>query len=512
MFHQEPNIFDAAAIAALEAVSCCDFSEDVLRESLNLPVSNESRQNENRLTTDIKARLGNPRLFASIAHLYDAFPKSAAEDNEYLAGYREGLLRNIETVRKDIANEAIEWARIQLEKEGDDAASFCGTDAASDWIYTGINMLVFGSSSTGKKKSDTREARYYNRLSAKMPKVAAIIESEGVQLDLDACTLIAAKELFNGLRPLMFYALAMMYGEYIMLGLIISLAGSPYALENVGSKTLIDDADFSDSVMAHSSILQALGPCGRVLVYDDFDSACTIAEITHPHLEAVYQLAQKVKSLQDAHLRAAKRWEVREKELNRTIDQQSKSLKGLQGNQGSDAIKPLMDELTAARNELAKLRGLLAIKEEKLAKLGAAEVSAPANKSSPSASSAPVPRASPAKQQEINPEDALAYLRRLKCVLVGGHTIFHEKIAQSLPNWTLYDADQTVVDDAHIRGADLVVFFTSHASHKQTKGVLKLTRQFGVPVAYAYKVNPQAFYVEVAQQAQRLQKPADQLS
>ncbi|MBP6780178.1 MAG: hypothetical protein KA148_06545, partial [Ottowia sp.] len=29
---------------------------------------------------------------------------------------------------------------------------------------------------------------------------------------------------------------------------------------------------------------------------------------------------------------------------------------------------------------------------------------------------------------------------------------------------------------------------------------------FGVPVAYAYKVNPQAFYVEVAQQAQRLQK------
>jgi hypothetical protein len=93
-------------------------------------------------------------------------------------------------------------------------------------------MLVFGSSSTGKKKSDTARPRYYNRLSAKMPlKVAAIIESEGVQLDLDACTLIAAKELFNGLRPLMFYVLAMMYGEYIMLGLIISLAGSPYALK-----------------------------------------------------------------------------------------------------------------------------------------------------------------------------------------------------------------------------------------------------------------------------------------
>lgn len=291
-----------------------------------------------------------------------------------------------------------------------------------------------------------------------------------------------------------------------MLGLLISMGASPYVLEPIGNRTLIDDGDFSDSVMAHSSILQELGPCGRVLVYDDFDSACTVAEITQPHVEAVYQLAQKVKSQQDAHIRAAKRWEVREKELNRTIDQQSKSLKGLQGNQGRDAIKPLMDELTAARNELAKLRGLLAIKEEKLAKLGAAEVSAPVSKSSPSASSAPVPRASPAKQQEINPEDALAYLRRLKCVLVGGHTIFHEKIAQSLPNWTLYDADQTVVDDAHIRGADLVVFFTSHASHKQTKGVLKLTRQFGVPVAYAYKVNPQAFYVEVAQQAQRLQK------
>jgi hypothetical protein len=66
-----------------------------------------------------------------------------------------------------------------------------------------------------------------------------------------------------------------------------------------------------------------------------------------------------------------------------------------------DIIKPLMDELTAARNELAKLRGLLAIKEEKLAKLGAAEVSAPANKSSPSASPAPIPRATTAKQQDM---------------------------------------------------------------------------------------------------------------
>jgi len=508
MFHQEPNIFDSAAIAALDAVNRCDFSEDVLRESLNLPVSNETRQNENRLTTDIRARLGNPRLFASIAHLYDAFPKLSAEDNEYLFGYREGLLRNVETVRKDIANEAIEWARIQIEKECDDAALFCATDAASDWIYTGINMLVFGSSLSGRKKIDTREARYYNRLSAKMPKIAKSIEAEGVQLDMDACTLIAAKELFNGLRPLMFYALAMMYGEYIMLGLLISMGGSPFALEAVGNKTLIDDGDFSDSVMAHSSILQALGPCGRVLVYDDFDTACTVSEIANTHVEAVYQLAQKVKSQQEAHIRAAKRWEVREKELNRTIDQQSKFLKGLQGNKGSDAIKPLMDELSAARHELSKLRGLLAIKEEKLAKLGAAEVSAPVNKSSPSASPAPVPRATPAKQQDMKPEDALEYLRRLKCVLVGGHTIFHEKIAQTLPDWTLYDADQTVVDDAHIRGAELVVFFTSHASHKQTKGVLKLTRQFGIPVAYAYKVNPQAFYVEVAQQAQRLQKTA----
>jgi hypothetical protein len=47
--------------------------------------------------------------------------------------------------------------------------------------------------------------------------------------------------------------------------------------------------------------------------------------------------------------------EVREKELNRTIDQQSKSLKGYRGIKGSH--QTLMDELTAARNELANCGG-----------------------------------------------------------------------------------------------------------------------------------------------------------
>lgn len=49
MYPSEPDVYFLAALGATEVASRCDFSEDVLRESINLAYTNEARQSEHRL-------------------------------------------------------------------------------------------------------------------------------------------------------------------------------------------------------------------------------------------------------------------------------------------------------------------------------------------------------------------------------------------------------------------------------------------------------------------------------
>ena len=504
MFAAEPDQYMAAAILATDAASSMEFSEEMLLKSLSWPITNETKRQEFRLAADVRNHLGGPQVTAPLAAIYEAFPRSLVELNPYLAAYKNNFRLLIESVRKNLASEAIQWARTQLDTNPAEAASLCATDPASLWFRDASDVLYCGSPSSlsSRKKFDRRMDRFFSRMNAKMPRIAAKIKEHDLIHDPDACVEIAAEELFGHMRPIMFYTLAMMYGQYIILGLMLAGGASPFLLAETAEETLVDDDDFCDSILQHSSVLQELGPIGRVLSLSGFEAACEMGSVIMDHLDAGLTLAHFLRTQQDAQLRAQRQWESREKELNRTINKQNKTISDLQQGSAKDAMQALLKDLAAARADAAKLRATLAQNEERLLTLENLRVAKPTRPTAePQTSGREPPSPAP---KEITPDEALGILGSLKCVLVGGHPTFHAKIAESLPHWSLFDADQIQIDDSLIESADLVVFFTSHASHAQTQNVLKRTRQLKIPVVYAYKVNPALFFVEVAKQVQRL--------
>ena len=499
----QPDPSMSAAVSAIDAVMQMDLTEDLLIRAIPLPTST-SKQQEFRLATEVRSRLGNPRAHAAMSGIDAALPKSVMECAPYLVTYKDNLRALINVVHKNLANEALEWAKIHLDEDAEEAASLCATEEGLDWLRKAADALFCSQNvSSRRKKMAHLTERFFDRLSAKVPRLADRIETMQVAYDHDACVLLAIEEIYGSMRPLALFALAMMYGHFILLGLLTSIGSSPFVLERVAESTLVDDEDFCESILEHSTILQELGPAGRILVYCDFDSVCDVGDVTRDHLDACLTLASLFKAEQDAHHRAQRQWAAHEKELNHLVSKQAKTIASLQLGNTKDATRAIMDELAAAKSEVVKLRATLDLKEERLAKL---EKTRPEKsiKESPVEPSAIGPARTGLTAKEMSHDDALSFLNGLKGVLVGGHALFHAKIAQSLPSWSLFDADQVQIDDAHIQGADLVVFFTSHASHTQTQKVLKKTRQHEIPVAYAYKVNPASFFVEVAKQAQRV--------
>lgn len=499
----ETDVYAAAAIVAVDVAAGMELSEETILKSLSGPITNETKQQEFRLASDVRNSLGNPMMCAPIAKIHEGFSRSAMDGDDYLLYYKDGFRSLAECVRKNLANEAIDWARTLLDTNPAEAASLCATDPGYYWLRNATDALFCGrDSSSSRKKTGLRMERFFNRMNAKMPRIAAKIREQGVVDDPHACVEIAAEELFHNMRPLVLYALAMMYGRYIILGIVISIGASAFLCEELADETLVDDEDFGESILQHSSVLQELGPVGRVLAINGFEAACELGSSITEHLEASLTLAAALKTKHEEQQRENRQWAVREKELNRFITKQDKTIADLQKGSDKEVVQALLNDLAAARAETAKLRETLAQKEERLLTLENLRVAKPSRPTpEPQTSGREPPSPAP---KEITPDEALGILGSLKCVLVGGHPTFHAKIAESLPHWSLFDADQIQIDDSLIESADLVVFFTSHASHKQTQNVLKRTRQLKTPVVYAYKVNPALFFVEVAKQVQRL--------
>ncbi len=493
-----------AAYFAVDALMQMDVSEDLLAPAITLPGTQEAKQQEFRLISEIRSRLGNPSVYAAIAHIYEDLSKSAAGRDDYLTSYTDNLRSLIENVRKNLANEAIDWARKQLENDTEEAASLCATEAGIDWMDKASDVLFCNPTTTNRrKKLDHHKERFFLRLQSKVPRIAESIEKQNVLYDRDECILLAITEIYGSFRPHALFALAMLYGYYIFLGLVIAVGGPEIIIEELSEITLLDDEDFSESVLFHSTVLQELGPVGRLLAVSDVDAAFDVGEVARDHVEACLSLASLFREEQSRHTKAERQWAQRERELGQTVSKQLKIIASLQQGNSKESTKGLLDELTSAKAEITALRSKLALSEERLAKLGSTRQERSDRVKADTASLPPAKTSMTPPPKEMSETDALNLLSSLKGVLIGGHATFHAKIAQALPGWKLFDADDLSIEEAHIQGADLVVFFTNHASHKQTQGALQKARRHAKPIVYAYKVNPPAFFVEVAKQAKR---------
>jgi len=507
MYTPEYSLAEAAGVLAGQLALDKEFTVEFLEKALAGPVTNETKQAEFKLAGDVRTRLSNPRLYAVFSAQESHFSKAVIERNPGLVAYQDQLRQIVDSMRRNLATEALDWAKELLSTNPSLAASLCTSETAVGWMDYGMDVLFCGATSQSKKKQDHESERLFRRYANKMPRIFEAIKIADCASDPDACLEIAVRELYGSLRPIMLYSLALTYGYYIVLGLLVFCGRTEEQLEVVAGYTLIDDLEFSESVLAKSSILPQLGPVGQLLIEYDFDVLCIVSGIIGYHRFVGNELGAAIQSIQDEHQRKEREWARTEKSLNKSIEAHAKSIAALEKGSADATTKSLLAELAASKDEIAKLRDLVHRQEDRISRLQA-EVKSVEKKTvaidEEAHSALPSPSAARSVVQP-SAQEALAYLQGIKGIVVGGHPIFLQKLAQALPEWSLHGAEETTVDEAYVLAADLVVFFTNHCSHTLTQSVLKITRRNQIPVAYAYKVNPDAFYVEVAKQAQRHQ-------
>lgn len=81
-------------------------------------------------------------------------------------------------------------------------------------------------------------------------------------------------------------------------------------------------------------------------------------------------------------------------------------------------------------------------------------------------------------------DEIASSLKDLSVVIVGGHTNFINKMKQSFPDWTYYDAGATSISPAIIKNADIVLFFDSFLSHKLYYSAIDICRSQRIPFGY----------------------------
>lgn len=498
--------FTEDGLDIIDRAICADFTEDELHQALIAPPSAKAELSCTKLAAQVKRDFAGPKFTMLISKVSSFFSKAILDRNDGLRSYRESYVLAHAMLKTNLAKEANEWAEYIIKERPDLAIELCSSDVGRRFMTSGVEILLNGKGAVGRKRFDKNREKFMTRVSSASLRLAETAVMDG-KVGMQAGVTIAAEDLFGGARPLMAYALSLQYGHLIMFLVMVSIGCEPDLIAGMRDLADIENDEFRLDVAEFSEIIDHLGPEVLACALGDMETAYLVAASCERNLSAVGLLCDEIQSLMDAQAIAKRQSHKDEAALRDELRRQARVIESLQRAQGTDTTRALQEEVASLQKEAARLRGELAQRAERIGRLEASPKRMNAHHEPPrSPSSSPAPVAAASTGNSINFEDGLALLRGMKGVVVGGHTIFHAKLHELLPNWTCYDADETGAEVAVIRHADLVVFHTSYCSHKLSEGVLRTARSNDIPVGYAYKVNPQAFVAEVVKIATTLKR------
>lgn len=97
-----------------------------------------------------------------------------------------------------------------------------------------------------------------------------------------------------------------------------------------------------------------------------------------------------------------------------------------------------------------------------------------------------------------NFEEMKSYIAEKNIAIVGGHTNWVNKIKRDFPNWKVFDANVSRINEAMILdGTERLYFFTNHLSHNTYGIYIAMVRENKIPFGYLHSVNMEAMVRQI---------------
>lgn len=494
---EDPSGVSSAAMLAVEALLQANISEEAIEKGV---LSDAAVRMSPRLLADLKTSFSNHSFDAIFNKIVSLYPKNIMSRRPELNAFRERLRKIPPAIQTRLVNEACDWAEYAVEHLPDLTVELCTSPAGRYLLYGAIQVQISLPVTSGTKKTSRLKEKFLDRIAKLMPQIETEIRMQCCSMDEDACVLIAADKLFGGLHVFTTFVLARQYCYYLSYLAYICIGLPEDELEKLQSLCDWDHLEFTREVAEYSELIDILGPDALLVAFSDSDIGSDFSESVAYRLQLIACLAEEFETCSSEFNKQLKQRDLTEASLKKSLTDANREIERLCQSSATEKMQAVLSENQSLKAELDQLRNELALKNERLAKVAPTPAAA-APKARQEGPVLPLPHQESAPR--FSEKDNLELLKNMKAIVVGGHPIFHNKLSQILPDWSFYNADETGVPDALIKGCDLVVFHTNYCSHKLTEGVLSNARQYQKLVAYAYKVNPTAFLDEVASEVRK---------